>query len=389
MPDPAIQAIAHSAGFRIGGLAGDKAGAATDPGSASGIGGAGFGHALSHAIEGLVKEQYRRRRAVPGARARQDRRHRRRGHGRGAREPLDAARRAGAEQGGRRVPRDLPDADLGGPDGCLASPVPPSSGAASSCALRLRWSRAPWRCSRPATSSSRWRRSRATRSWRAASRPPRAATSPTRSRAPASRYELRDGGSTVAVQSSDVTRARVQLAQDNLPNGGQHGFELFDSKSLGATDFEQKVKYQRALEGEIGRTIESVDGVRSAQVQLVLPKQSLFLDEGTHASAAVLLQSGGATRRQRRLRDRTPRLLERRGPEGGRRHDHRRDRHAALAERQRRRGHLDQPSAGGAAVLEHRVGADRRDARLDARPRQGLRAACTPTSTSTSRRSNP
>ena len=67
MPDPAIQAIAHSAEFRIDGLAGEKAGAATDPGSASGvgasgvgasgIGGAGFGHALTHAIEGLVKEQ--------------------------------------------------------------------------------------------------------------------------------------------------------------------------------------------------------------------------------------------------------------------------------------------------------------------------------------------
>jgi flagellar M-ring protein FliF len=106
-------------------------------------------------------------------------------------------------------------------------------------------------------------------------------------------YELRDGGSAVAVRSSDVTRARVQLAQDNLPNGGHDGFELFDSKSLGSTDFEQKVKYQRALEGEIARTIESVDGVRSAQVQLVLPKQTLFLDEGSKASAAVLLQSGG------------------------------------------------------------------------------------------------
>ena len=57
MPDPAIQAIAHSAEFRIDGLAGEKAGAATDPGSASGVGASGFGHALTHAIEGLVKEQ--------------------------------------------------------------------------------------------------------------------------------------------------------------------------------------------------------------------------------------------------------------------------------------------------------------------------------------------
>ena len=60
MPDPAIQAIAHSAEFRIDGLAGEKAGAATDPGSVSG---AGFGHALTHAIEGLVKEQTARTRS--------------------------------------------------------------------------------------------------------------------------------------------------------------------------------------------------------------------------------------------------------------------------------------------------------------------------------------
>jgi len=60
-------------------------------------------------------------------------------------------------------------------------------------------------------------------------------------------------------------KARVQLAQDNLPNGGQPGFELFDSKSLGSTDFEQKVKYQRALEGEIARTIDRlhVEGTRA------------------------------------------------------------------------------------------------------------------------------
>src|SRR3954451_17687847 len=107
-------------------------------------------------------------------------------------------------------------------------------------------------------------------------------------------YRLSDGGATVSVSSSDATKARVKLAQDNLPSGGKEGFELFDKSSLGATDFEQKVKYQRAMEGEIGRTIESVDGVRSATVQLVLPKQSLFLDDGTKATAAVLLQSGGS-----------------------------------------------------------------------------------------------
>ncbi len=107
-------------------------------------------------------------------------------------------------------------------------------------------------------------------------------------------YELRDGGATVLVGKSDVTSARVALAQDGALSGGHAGFELFDKQSLGTTDFQQKVEYQRALEGEIARTIEAVDGVRSAQVRLVLPKQSVFLNDATSASAAVLIQTGGA-----------------------------------------------------------------------------------------------
>ncbi|MFN8224897.1 MAG: flagellar basal-body MS-ring/collar protein FliF [Gaiellales bacterium] len=107
-------------------------------------------------------------------------------------------------------------------------------------------------------------------------------------------YELRDGGAVVAVERGKETSARVALAEDGLPNGGHVGYEIFDKKRLGATDFEQKVAYQRALEGEISRTIEDVDGVRAASVQLVLPKQSLFLDEGSKASAAVLIDGGSS-----------------------------------------------------------------------------------------------
>jgi flagellar M-ring protein FliF len=107
-------------------------------------------------------------------------------------------------------------------------------------------------------------------------------------------YQLKDGGSTVAVEKGSEARARVALAQDGLPTGGHLGFELFDkASSLGTTDFEQKVEYQRALEGEIARTIEAVDGVQAAEVRLVLPRNSVFLDDGTAASAAVLLNGGG------------------------------------------------------------------------------------------------
>src|SRR4051794_33963504 len=104
-------------------------------------------------------------------------------------------------------------------------------------------------------------------------------------------YKLESGGTAVAVQQKDVDQARVALAKDGLPRGGHVGFELFDKKSLGATDFQQRVDYQRALEGEIARTIEGIDGVQGADVQLVLPEESLFVDDGAKASAAVLLSS--------------------------------------------------------------------------------------------------
>jgi flagellar M-ring protein FliF len=111
-------------------------------------------------------------------------------------------------------------------------------------------------------------------------------------------YKLQNGGTAISVPSASVDKARVELAKSGLPRGGHVGFELFDKKSLGATDFQQRVDYQRALEGEVARTIEQIDGVQSADVKLVLPEQSLFADEGSKASAAVLLSASmldGAT----------------------------------------------------------------------------------------------
>jgi flagellar M-ring protein FliF len=104
-------------------------------------------------------------------------------------------------------------------------------------------------------------------------------------------YDLRANGTSVAVDKAQVGRARVALAGAGVDagSGGQKGFELFDEQKLGASDFQQKVTYQRALEGEIARTVEQVDGVSGAQVQLVLPEDSLFADEETAATAAVML----------------------------------------------------------------------------------------------------
>jgi flagellar M-ring protein FliF len=107
-------------------------------------------------------------------------------------------------------------------------------------------------------------------------------------------YRIENGGTQIAVKSGMESQARVALAEKGVLNGGHVGFELFDKSKLGATDFQQKVDYQRALEGEIARTIEQIQGVSSANVQLVLPDDTLFADEQSKASAAVLIGGGSA-----------------------------------------------------------------------------------------------
>ena len=103
-------------------------------------------------------------------------------------------------------------------------------------------------------------------------------------------YELRNNGTGLAVDKGQASQARVALAGAgvNVGSAGE-GFELFDEQKLGASEFQQQVTYQRALEGEIARTISSVDGVSSPSVQLVLPEDDLFADEETAATAAVML----------------------------------------------------------------------------------------------------
>lgn len=110
-------------------------------------------------------------------------------------------------------------------------------------------------------------------------------------------YELRNNGTGLAVAKSQVAQARVAVAGAgvSLEGGAGQGFELFDKQKLGASDFQQKVTYQRALEGEIARTIASVQGVSSPQVQLVLPEDDLFADEASPATAAVMLGNSADT----------------------------------------------------------------------------------------------
>ena len=84
-------------------------------------------------------------------------------------------------------------------------------------------------------------------------------------------------------------QARATAATTSGGASGTVGFELFDKNNLGATDLQQQVQYQRALEGEISRVIENINGIDSAQVQLVLPDEEMFTDTTNPASASVLL----------------------------------------------------------------------------------------------------
>src|SRR3954463_12365646 len=102
-------------------------------------------------------------------------------------------------------------------------------------------------------------------------------------------YKIENGGTQISVKAGQESQARVALAEKGVLNGGHVGFEIFDKSNLGATDFQQKVDYQRALEGEIARTIEQIQGVSGADVQLVLPDDTLFADEQSKATAAVLV----------------------------------------------------------------------------------------------------
>ena len=107
-------------------------------------------------------------------------------------------------------------------------------------------------------------------------------------------YDLRDGGTAVYVPRAEVHRLRLGMATDGVVADGPAGYELFDTGTLGMTDFMQKLNVKRALEGELARTIGSVRQVEGARVHLVLPERSPFRDRQATPSASVVLNTRGA-----------------------------------------------------------------------------------------------
>lgn len=104
------------------------------------------------------------------------------------------------------------------------------------------------------------------------------------------RYQISPDGSRIMVPENQVGRARMLLAEAGLPNGGTMGYEIFDSQSgFGTTNFVQNINQVRALEGELARTIGSMEPVRSARVHLVLPQREMFSRESRPSSASVYL----------------------------------------------------------------------------------------------------
>ncbi len=101
-------------------------------------------------------------------------------------------------------------------------------------------------------------------------------------------YEVE--GSTIKVPEKSVHELRMKLASQGLPQSGTVGFEIFDKTNLGMTEFAQRLNYQRALQGELCRTIDQLDSVEQSRVHLVIPEQSVFVDRDRMASASVVLK---------------------------------------------------------------------------------------------------
>lgn len=102
-------------------------------------------------------------------------------------------------------------------------------------------------------------------------------------------YKFTESGGAILVPSTKVHEVRLRLATQGLPKGGAVGFELMENQKFGISQFAEQVNYQRALEGELSRTIQSIAAVQAARVHLAIPKPTVFVREELKPSASVLL----------------------------------------------------------------------------------------------------
>ena len=108
-------------------------------------------------------------------------------------------------------------------------------------------------------------------------------------------YLVSPDGTSITVPADQVDAARLEVASHDSPHSGRIGFEIFDKVSWGQTEFDEKVNYQRALEGELERTIQTMSNVKSARVHLVMATDSVFMERERGAKASVTLRLRGGT----------------------------------------------------------------------------------------------
>ena len=102
-------------------------------------------------------------------------------------------------------------------------------------------------------------------------------------------YKFSDSGNAILVPAAQVHQARLKLASDGLPKGGNIGFELLENQKFGVSQFVEQVNFQRALEGELERSIQSIGAVEVARIHLAIPKASVFVRDQQKPTASVLL----------------------------------------------------------------------------------------------------
>jgi flagellar M-ring protein FliF len=103
-------------------------------------------------------------------------------------------------------------------------------------------------------------------------------------------YKISGDGNSIMIPKDKVYEIRLQLASEGLPQGGGAGYELFDKNNFGMTEFVQKLNYQRALQGELSRTINQLSEIDKSRVHLVIPEESLFVEDQKEATASVFLK---------------------------------------------------------------------------------------------------